>query len=314
MIGETIRRVKRFISKYIGRTLCRLLLFASIYIVIVIAVMIITQVQLYKRADDTYVMLQDNVYQNGIVDWEALAGTETVAWIVFKNKPEKVNYPVVQHKTNSYYTTHLYNGEKNISGAIFMDKRNIPMLTDRNTIIYGHNMQDGSMFHDLRYFMDPNFYKDNKEFYLYLPDGTKHTYEICTVNQVSEKSFAYDIIYTSDTDFIENMNMFYQTSMCGNSVKTVPADSIVTLSTCMTNDITSSDRLVVVGIHRSVEQVQQPASWYVVPGELGDILMNASGDAFGESDASGDSTNNDDANGDNNNGAVDNQNSQPNEK
>lgn len=313
MIGETISRVKRFISRYIGKAVSRLLLFTSIYIVIVIAVVIIMQVQRYKRADDTYVMLQDNVYQNGIVDWEALAGTETVAWLVFKDKPEKINYPVVQHKTNSYYTTHLYNGEKNISGAIFMDKRNAPMLTDRNTIIYGHNMQDGTMFHDLRYFMDPNFYKDNKEFYLYLPDGTKHTYEICTVNQISENSFAYDITYSSDTDFIENMNMLYQTSMCGNSVKTLPTDSIVTLSTCMTNDITSSDRLIVVGIHRTVEQVQQPASWYVVPGELGDILPDASGDASGEADDAGDSTNNDDAIVDNNNEAADNQSGQPGE-
>ena len=59
-------------------------------------------------------------------------------------------YPLVQGPDNTYYMTHTFLRKKNASGAIFMDCWNAPDFTDFNTVIYGHNMKDGSMFAGLR--------------------------------------------------------------------------------------------------------------------------------------------------------------------
>lgn len=60
-----------------------------------------------------------------------------------------ISYPVVRGSDNRYYETHTFAKRKNASGAIFMDCKNAPDLSDFNIVIYGHNMKDGSMFHEL---------------------------------------------------------------------------------------------------------------------------------------------------------------------
>lgn len=61
-----------------------------------------------------------------------------------------INYPVVRTDNNDYYLNHLMTGEESATGSIFMDCRcpSNPFST-RNTVIYGHNMNNGAMFHNL---------------------------------------------------------------------------------------------------------------------------------------------------------------------
>lgn len=258
-----------------GKIISKFVFFVSLYVVIAVVIIVVNRISEYQRAQKTYIMLQDNLYQDGVIDWEALAGTETVAWIHFENKPTAINYPVVQHSTNRFYLTRMYNGEKNRSGSIFMDKLNNPMLTDKNTIIYGHNMKDGSMFHDLRYFMDQNYWKENKIFYLFLPDGSRHAYEIFSVNQVYEDGYIYDIEYSNDDDFEATMQDLYKTCIIQTDLSVAKTDRIVTLSTCMNNETNQRNRLVVCGIEKEVKQVQEPASWYSIQNELKGVSEDA---------------------------------------
>ncbi len=92
-------------------------------------------------ADDSGV-----VKKKTAVDFDSLKeiNGDIVAWI--KCKELGINYPVVQGTDNSYYLTHTFSGEEHISGCIFMDCVNKTDFTDDNTILYGHNMKDGSMF------------------------------------------------------------------------------------------------------------------------------------------------------------------------
>jgi len=60
--------------------------------------------------------------------------------------------PVAQGLDNDYYLRRGLDGRRNFAGSLFLDYRNSPMLTDHNTIVYGHNMQDRSMFGNLRYY------------------------------------------------------------------------------------------------------------------------------------------------------------------
>ena len=68
-----------------------------------------------------------------IVGWIEVPGTS-------------ISYPIVQGDDNSWYLYHTISGQSNPSGAIFLDYRNNSDFTDRHSLIYGHNMRDGSMF------------------------------------------------------------------------------------------------------------------------------------------------------------------------
>lgn len=63
--------------------------------------------------------------------------------------PIGVDYPVVQGEDNEHYLHYTFDGKENIAGSIFLDYRNRADFTDRKVILYGHNMQDGSMFSHL---------------------------------------------------------------------------------------------------------------------------------------------------------------------
>ena len=80
------------------------------------------------------------------VDWEGLRATnpDIVAWLYVPMAD--ISYPVVQGDTNDEYLHKAFTGEYRYAGSIFLDSENTKTFTDRNTILYGHNMRDGSMF------------------------------------------------------------------------------------------------------------------------------------------------------------------------
>ena len=77
------------------------------------------------------------------VDFAALReiNPDIVAWIYIEGT--KINYPIVQGGDNSYYLKHLFSGEWNGSGCIFLDFRNDASFADRHSIIYGHHIKNG---------------------------------------------------------------------------------------------------------------------------------------------------------------------------
>lgn len=82
-----------------------------------------------------------------------------------------INYPVVQGKDNNQYLRHAYTGEYAVAGSIFIEAANAPGFADSNTIIYGHHMKDGSMFHCLSDWADQAFYDGHPCMWLLTPEG-----------------------------------------------------------------------------------------------------------------------------------------------
>ena len=82
----------------------------------------------------------------GGIDFDALRdlNPDTVGWIVVPGTG--ISYPIVQGRDNERYLWHTFSGARNNSGAIFLDYRNAADFSDLHTIVYGHNMRDGSMF------------------------------------------------------------------------------------------------------------------------------------------------------------------------
>ncbi len=111
-----------------------------------------------------------------------------------------ISYPVVQWTDNMYYTTHLISGEENRSGSIFLDFCVDPSpIKAQNLIVYGHNMNDKSMFYPIRdLFTEETFRATQVE---YICDEGVFVYEslsICLTN-IEDPYYAYS--FSDDADF-----------------------------------------------------------------------------------------------------------------
>lgn len=149
-------------------------------------------------------------------------------WLKINNT--NINYPVVQGNDNSYYLTHDFKLNENKVGTIFIDYKNEINL-DKNLIIYGHNMKDGSMFYDLMKYKDEEFFKANPKIIIIL-NNHKYTYEIFSVYTVKS---TYDYIKTtfkSNDDYKSYLDDAKNNSIFKSNIEINSNDKILTLSTC----------------------------------------------------------------------------------
>ena len=181
------------------------------------------------------------------VDFDELKkiNPDTVGWIRFDPEPHQINYPIVQGTDNSLYLNKTFSANENTVGAIFMNKDNTPDFSDKNTIIFGHRMNDDSMFHDLAKYEDKSFWEANPNFYIYTPDGREITYKIFAAGVINEVSDAYLTDFAGE----EDVNRFLEAtrqSAYETGIEVSEEDYIVTLSTC--TKASNDERMVVRGV------------------------------------------------------------------
>lgn len=165
------------------------------------------------------------------IDFKALKriNSDICGWIYIPQL--EISYPVAQTTNNSYYISYTYNHQKNSSGCIFIDYRNKNDLSDYNTIIYGHSMNNTTMFHNFRnYFDDHETFKNYKYFYYLTPE---HNYRMdilaCVITRPTSES--YNIIYSLKDlhDYLERVKVLNEVD---NDFDIRSVDRIVTFSTC----------------------------------------------------------------------------------
>ncbi len=108
------------------------------------------------------------------VDWDALRAVnpDIVAWIYIPDSP--VNYPVVQGQDNQEYLHKAFDGSTGwlaSAGTIFLDSNNASDFSDRNSALYGHHMNDGSMFASLSDWQNNDEFNSHRDIYLLTPQG-----------------------------------------------------------------------------------------------------------------------------------------------
>lgn len=81
---------------------------------------------------------------------------DTIGWIILPDT--RINYPIVMSKDNTEYLTTTFEGQYSSSGAIFVDMLCESDFSCENTIIYGHNMKNGSMFRALNNLTDKEYF------------------------------------------------------------------------------------------------------------------------------------------------------------
>ena len=184
------------------------------------------------------------------IDFEYLKSInpDCVAWISFPVLG--IEYPVVQGTNNSYYLPHSYNNVETWSGSIYMDYRNTPDCTDRHTILYGHNMQDGSMFHKLLKYDKESFYKEHdgeNYFYVYLEGGV-NVYEVYAVidAEVVKNQIPFSLLSLDKYSLEEYEAEISSLQDYDTGVTLSADDKLMTLLTCQ-YDSTSNVRHLVIG-------------------------------------------------------------------
>lgn len=171
--------------------------------------------------------------------------TDIVGWITADNT--KIHYPILQAEDNDFYLTRNYQKEETRAGSIFLDYRNDKNLENNwNTIIYGHRMKDGSMFGQLKKYLEEDFFHDNPTVYL---DSIYEGYdvEIFSVYQTTTEFYYIETEFSDGPDYQQFIEQLQERSLYKSDVEIGPDDQIVTLSTCDYGVDSLEGRLVVHG-------------------------------------------------------------------
>lgn len=210
----------------------------------------------YEKVRDVALTNPDE--QEGFrVDFEELMkiNPDTVGWIRFYPEPSQISYPIVQGEDNERYLHETFSANENTLGAIFLNVDNSADYSDKNTIIYGHRMRDGSMFRHLQDYEDESFWKDNPYFYIYTPDGKEITYHIYSYAVVNAVSDTYLTEFGDDESYQEFLDMTMETSEYDTGVEVDAEDTIVTLSTC--TSASDENRIVVRGVKEKEVELEE---------------------------------------------------------
>ena len=184
------------------------------------------------------------------LDLEALreVNPDVIGWIRIPDTD--VDYPLMQGTDNDYYLNYTWDGQKSIMGSIFLEYQNSPELTDFNTMVYGHNMENGSMFASLRYYADENYWKAHPYVYIRCDEGV-YRYEIFSTYLTEVEGNAYGLGFATDRIKQLFLNESCRDSAVKTEIRPENTDRILTLSTC--SGIGYSTRWVV---HARLKMVQ----------------------------------------------------------
>ncbi|MBQ7654711.1 MAG: class B sortase [Clostridia bacterium] len=164
------------------------------------------------------------------IDFENLSkkNPDIVAWIY--SDTLEINYPVVQGKDNSEYLHRGFDRNYLYSGTLFIDSFNARDFSDLNTVIYGHNMQNGTMFHKIGKYRKQAFYDENKTIWLLTPD---QNYKLLPFSSkiVEPKDESY-LMFEDKDYFYDYVYESYADSLFKSDVDVTSIERIVTLSTC----------------------------------------------------------------------------------
>ncbi len=173
-------------------------------------------------------------------------GPEVAAWLTLPDTA--IDYPVAQGQDNEYYLTHLYDGTENKAGCLFLDYGNATDFSDRNTVIYGHNMRDGSMFAALLQYAGQDYYNAHPNMLLVTPEGG-FLVELFTAFEASPDEAGgaaspWAMGWAGEQDYAAWLADMRGRSLFESGVSVSPGDRVLTLSTCTGS---GSSRFVVMG-------------------------------------------------------------------
>ncbi len=166
---------------------------------------------------------------------------DAVAWLTVDDT--RIDYPVMQGKTNDDYLNKDPYGEFSLSGSIFLDSRNEKMFSDPYSLVYGHHMEYGAMFGSLDGYADREYFDAHKTGTLTVIKGAEYkiTFFASCKAQATEKVI-FDPPESDNLSLLEYLNkhslVYYPQEVNAGS-------RLIALSTCQSAE--SNERMIVFG-------------------------------------------------------------------
>lgn len=236
-----------------------IILAISIGIFAFAAMRLIPRLISYKKESDNNKHIEEEVVSKGeepitaaegdfngiipsiVVDFDKLSeiNSSSVGWIEIPVLG--ISYPIVQGEDNDYYLRHDINNNFAWSGAIYLDYRSNPELNEEHTTIYGHHMNDGTMFTSLLKYDNEDFFKKNQAAnnnYVYI--FTKESIKIYQIFSVVDSLFSDDpasftVLIYSDEQKQQYLNHIKEKQLYDTGITATVDDTLLTLYTCQSD-------------------------------------------------------------------------------
>ena len=179
-----------------------------------------------------------------VLGWIAIPGTQ-------------LDYPYLQGEDNQYYLSHTWQGKKNAAGSVFLECQVSPDFGDFNTIVYGHNMKNGSMFGSLKQYRTQSHYEANPSIYV-VDDGGIRRYDIFAAFEAEVVGYTYRLDLNTPEKKQAFLDYSLERTVIQTQVEPTVEDSIITLSTCTGNGYET--RWVVQGVLTGTFTAPEPSA------------------------------------------------------
>lgn len=248
---KTEKRGKKLLYKLIMFLLLCVFLF-SLYKVVDILLEYKQIDKIYDEAAETYVAEEKEETEEEspiAVDFDELhkLNCDIIGWIYIPDT--NVSFPLLQGSSNKQYLYQSYKKEYLTAGSIFLDYRCNADFEDKSTVIYGHNMHNGSMFGSLKKYKDEEYRDEHPYIYIMKVDGTWKQYETVAYYQAAVDGPTYRLPLRGDASEDEELafRKLRETIAAGNmysgTAKAEASDKLLLLSTC-TQDSRDDVRMI----------------------------------------------------------------------
>lgn len=195
-----------------------------------------TSEYIQPTSDTTTQSLVETV-ENHNINWSKIQedNPDLYSWIYIPNT--NVDYPVAQagkNESDDFYLTHNTNKETEFAGAIYTERQNARDYSDPVTVLYGHNMNNGTMFNSLHKFEDSTFFKKNKYIYIYMPNH-RLTYKIYSAYVYDDRHILNSFDFSDKKTLKKYLKYTTNPDSLSKNTRNVTLNvnsKIITLSTC----------------------------------------------------------------------------------
>ena len=186
------------------------------------------------------------------LDFEALLAynSDIVGWIRIPNT--SISYALVQAEDNSKYLRHSLDLTWNEFGWPFLDYKNSPDFTDKNTVIYGHNIVSGLMFADLANIYNGSLGND-VTINIYRSDYRLLTYKVFSAYVYDPEMYYLTPNFADDEQYSTYLNTMSSRSAINFNQTVGVDDTIITLQTC-----TSDTKRRIIVHAKLISNVEMP--------------------------------------------------------
>lgn len=167
------------------------------------------------------------------VDFQGLKkeNPDTVAWI--KVNGTKIEYPVVKASDNEFYLNHNFQKKYNVGGWVFADYKNKFDGSDKNIIVYGHNMKDGSMFGTLKNTLKSDWQNEENNYLItFITENETSVYKVFSTYRIENEEYYIQTEFLDELNYMNFLTTIKQRSNKYYNEALNENDKILTLSSC----------------------------------------------------------------------------------